>query len=253
MQAAVERICKEGDVIAVLMGGSIARGVERPQSDVDLMVIVSDAEWDRRYRESALTFLWHDVASYEGGFVEGRYLSESFIREAAERGSEPTRHSFTAVYPVFTVDPDIADKIRRIPVYPEHERQYRIDAFMAQMYINRIYFWPDAVRRQDLYMRTRASAEIVLFGGRLILAHNRILFPCQRRLMEYVAAAPEKPAGFVELATTFLSEQTPESMEAFYQAVESFTDWNLQSDVESNFQRDMEMSWYTRTFSVAEW
>jgi hypothetical protein len=253
MMAAVERVRSEGEVTAILLGGSIARGVERPESDVDLMVIVPDDVWEERYRRSALTFLWHDVASYEGGFVEGRYLSESFLREAVERGSEPTRHSFTAVYPLFAVDPTIAEKVKRIPVYPEHERQYRIDAFMAQMHINRIYFWPEGVRRQDPYLRTKASSEIVLFGGRLILAHNRILFPCQRRLMEYVTAAREKPEGFVDLASTFLAEQSHESMEAFCQAVESFTDWNIQSDVESNFQRDMEMSWFTRTFSVAEW
>jgi hypothetical protein len=253
MIAAVRRIRSENEVIAILLGGSIARGVERPESDVDLIVIVSDAEWERRYNQSALTFLWHDVASYEGGYVEGRYISESFLREAAERGSEPTRHSFTSVYPVFTTDDGITQKIKNIPVYPEHEQQYRIDAFMAQMYINRIYFWPEGVRRQDPYLRCKASSEIVLFGGRLILAHNRILFPCQRRLMEYVIAAPEKPEGFVELASSFLSAQTHESMDAFCKAVESFRDWNLQSDLESNFERDMEMSWFTRTFSVAEW
>ncbi len=61
MNAAVARVLSEKEPIAILLGGSIARGVERPDSDVDLIVVVTDNEWDARYRQSALTFLWTDA------------------------------------------------------------------------------------------------------------------------------------------------------------------------------------------------
>ena len=40
---------KEPGVIAVIFGGSVAKGLERPDSDIDAMVIVTD----ERYEESA--------------------------------------------------------------------------------------------------------------------------------------------------------------------------------------------------------
>ncbi len=147
----------------------------------------------------------------------------------------------------------MAETVKRIPVYPEHERQYRIDAFMAQMYLNKIYFWPEGIRRGDPYLRVRAASEIVLFGGRLVLAYNRILFPCQRRLIEYVAAAPQKPEGVCEVAYKFLAEQTPAAMEEFCNLIESFADWNVRTDLGNNYERDVEMNWFTRKIGVAEW
>ncbi len=235
------------------MAGSVARGVARPDSDVDLIAVVDDAAWPENIAQNRFGFFWNDLTDYDGGYVEGRYVPRSYVLEAAIRGSEPTRHSFTSVYPLWSNDPEIDAALPLIPAYPENERQYRIDAFMAQLRLNNWFFFSEGQRRNDPYLQVRAASDMVLFGGRLILAHNRILFPCQKRLMEYVMSAPEHPPRFQELANELLIKATAESKDAFCQSIESFTDWGVKTDMLCNFLRDVEASWYSKTSAVAEW
>jgi hypothetical protein len=252
IEKAKARLLTEPDVLAVLVGGSIAKGVERADSDVDLIVVTTDDGWHARREAGAVGFLWRDVVDYDGGYVEGRYLSRSFVLAAAERGSEPTRHSFTGVFPVHCADPEVEAVLPRIPRYPEHDHQRRIDAFYAQLQLNRWFFWQEAKRREDPYLRSRAASDIVLFGARLILAHNRMLFPNQKRLMETLEAAPDKPEGVVALARRFLDEPADETMEAFCRPVADFKPWTTRDPL-SRFLEDVEMSWFHAAAPVAEW
>ena len=249
---AKDRLLAEPDVLAVLVGGSIAKNIERPDSDVDLIVVTTDDGWRRRRHANAVAFLWHDLTDNDGGYVEGRYVSRSFVLAAAERGSEPTRHSFTGTFAVHCVDPAITTALPLIPRYPDHDRQRRINAFLAQLQLNRWFFWHEARRRNDPYLRTRAASDIVLFGVRLILAHNRILFPCQKRLMETLAGATEKPADIIQLATDFLNAPTDETMEAFCRCVADFQPWGS-PDLLSQFLADVELSWFESAAPIGEW
>ena len=52
----------------------------------------------------------------------------------------------------------------------------KIAAFHSQLQLNRWFFWAEAKRRGDRYLQVRAATEMVLFGCRLVLAHNRLLF-----------------------------------------------------------------------------
>lgn len=249
---AKERLLHQADVLAILVGGSVARKTCQEDSDVDLIAVVTDEGWKERKDRHDLAFVWRDVCDYKGGYVDGKFLPRSFILEAAERGSEPTRHAFIGAFAVHCVDSLIEQAIPRIPVYPEQERQHRIKSFLAQMQVNRGFFWNQAKFYNDLYLKLRAASDIVLFGGRLILAHNRILFPCQKWLMKYVASAPGKPANMVELANQFLGDLTDESKEAFCNAVINFADWD-KSKLLGRFIEDAEWSWFTRSYAVAEW
>jgi len=137
---AKERLWSEKGIIAVLMAGSVARGIVRPDSDVDLIAVVDDATWPEYLAQNHLAFLWRDLTDYPGGYVEGRYVPRAYVLEAAKRGSEPTRHSFTSVYPLYSSDPSVDEALPLIPIYPEHERQHRVDAFMAQLKLNKWFF-----------------------------------------------------------------------------------------------------------------
>jgi len=249
MGLAVARLTADPEVLVILLGGSIAKGLERPESDVDLMVVVPDEVYRRRLAENQVTFFYQDIAGWPNGYVEGRYLSRDFVLTAAERGSEPTRYSFTGVTVLYGDDPEIVAAIPRIPIYPESERLDRIDAFHAQLFLNRIYFWPEGVRRQDPYLKLRAATEIVLFGGRMVLAHHRVLFPNQKRLLETL---DKVQPDIADLAREFLSRLNDDSLIAFNDRVIALTQ-PCPIDLGSRFTQDSEMSWFNRTHSVAEW
>ena len=253
MEKAKARLLSEiPDLLAIIVGGSIAKGIEREDSDVDLIVVITDEDYRVRLSENRVSFLWGDgFCDYAGGYVEGRFLARSFIEEASRRGSEPTRHSFTGTYPVYCVDTEIAEWLPLIPVYPEDFRHKKIASFLAQMQLNRWFFWSEGKRRGDRYLHMRAATEIVLFGCRLILAHNRILFACQKRLIEQALTAPQKPAGLEDKINQLLTGMTDEGKEDFCKAIENFADWG-KIDCLSRFQIDVEMSWFNRVHAVSE-
>jgi hypothetical protein len=249
---AQDRLLQTSDILAILLGGSIAKHSERPDSDVDLIVVVTDEDYARRRAAHQVGFLWTDVADYAGGYVEGRFISRRFLLDAAERGSEPTRHSFTGVTALHCTDAAITAALPRIPVYPEHDRQRRIESFYAQCMLYRWFFWPEGVRRNDPYLKLRGVTGVALFGARWVLAENRTLFPCQKRLAEILETCPDKPANCMRLFHTMLAEQSDEAREAFCNAlVEHFG--AKPCDLLSLFLEDVEMAWFTQMHDVGEW
>lgn len=251
-RARIRLIDQNLDILAILVGGSIAKGIEREDSDVDLIAVVTDEGYHARLSSNKVAFFWGDICDYQGGYVEGRFVSRAFIKDAAERGSEPTRHSFTGTFPIYCVDPAIESALAAIPVYPDDRRDEKITGFLAQMRLNHGFFWGEGKRRNDRYLQLRAASDIVLFGCRLILAFNRVLFACQKRLIEQTLALPNKPEGLKEKIDRLLTDMTDDAKDDFCQAIENFADWPKTDDL-SRFLQDVEMSWFTRTSAVSEW
>jgi predicted nucleotidyltransferase len=58
------------EVLAVIVGGSVARGTARPDSDVDLILVTTASEFARRTRENAYGDVSRDFHDHEGGYVD---------------------------------------------------------------------------------------------------------------------------------------------------------------------------------------
>jgi hypothetical protein len=93
---------------------------------------------------------------------------------------------------------------------------------------------------------------MVLFGCRLVLAHNRILFACQKRLLEQTLVAPEKPEGLQMKIDHLLTGMSEEAKEDSCKSIETFAVWG-KSDHLSRSLQDVEMRWFNRVHSVSEW
>ncbi len=240
------------DLIAIIVGGSIAKKIERPESDVDLIVVVSDSEFDKALRSCKIGFSWQDICDYAGGYVEGRIVSKSFILCAARRGSDPTRSSFTGAFPMYCIDREVTDALAAIPVFSDNDKDVKIQAFLAQFLVNRGFFWNEGKRREDKYLQMRAITDIVLFGCRLILLENNQLFACQKKLVEQTLKCEKLPANFKEKLERLLHEMSHEAIEDFSKAVIEFREWP-DGDRLSRFLKDVEISWFTGTHAVSEW
>ena len=245
-------LSEQADILAIVLGGSIAKGNAREDSDVDLIVVVPDHQFAGFLESNQITFLRHDCCDYEGGYVEGNFVGRSFIKDAAERGSEPTRYSFVGAYLIHCVDPRIEEWLNLIPIYPENQRQGNIDSFYAQFRLNSRFFWREGKRHQDGFLMHRAAVEIVLFGCRLILAYNRLLFPGQKQMIEQLELAEQKPDDLISKVRRFMTDMTEDAKEDFCQAIEEFADWS-DADTLSRFIQDVEMSWFNRIHAVSEW
>jgi hypothetical protein len=85
----------------------------------------------------------------------------------------------------------------------------------------------EADKRQDPYLLSWTATNLVLYGGRLVLAHNRLLFPFHKWFMRQLRLAPDRPANMVELAEAVLRRPSRETALRFFECVSSFRDWGV--------------------------
>lgn len=238
---------------ALIIGGSIVKGLARPDSDVDVMLITTDEEYARLSQERDFTFYRPELSTYEGGYVDGKFLNYQFLLDAAQRGSEPTRWSFKNAIVAYSDIPDLETTLEQIAQYPLHEQEAKIRSFYGQLFIMQ-WFVGEAEKRSNTYLLTRMSAELVLYGSRLILAHNRMLFPFHKWMMTEIERAPEKPDGFMELADNLLKNPTRETAKTFYDAVANFRDWGISiREAVNHFTEDSERYWLHGRPALADW
>jgi hypothetical protein len=229
--------------LALLVGGSIARGWERDDSDVDILIVVSDEDYTLRLQENRLHFFSMEFSDYPGGYVDGKFLSRGFLEEAADHGSEPARAAFQGVLPVWSRFPGLEELLARIPVYPEAQRGERLQSFLAQVLAMQWYVG-EAEKRGDPYLLAKMSADLVLYGGRLILAYNRILFPFHKWFLTELRNAPEKPEGLVELAEELAAHPSKAGADRFTQCLLDFHAWELPPEGwPTRFMQDTEWTW----------
>src|SRR6478735_11981491 len=82
------------DTMGVVVVGSIARGDERPDSDVDVYLVLTDDAYAAAARAGAIAYVSHTGVTYEGGYVDVKLASPGYLRAAADHGDDPTRASF---------------------------------------------------------------------------------------------------------------------------------------------------------------
>lgn len=239
----VEELKADKRFIALIIGGSIAKGREQENSDVDILLIASDEEFQRRKSIKEYHYYRNDICDYPDGYIDGHVVDYQFILDVYERGSEPARAYFCGAFVAFSHIPELEKIIVGIPVYQEHEQREKIYSFHAQVEALR-WFIPEAEKREDIYLLAHTASELVLFGGRLILAHNRILFPSHKWFMYEIENAREKPMNFFELAENLLKFPNSQNSNAFCEAILNFIVWEKPPEGwVGRFIEDSEWNW----------
>ena len=129
-----------------------------------------------------------------------------------------------------------------IPVYQVEEKARKIQSFIAQFEIAYWYIG-EAERRNDKYLLNRAATDLVLFGGRLILAHNEILFPFHKLFMNVLEKAPQKPVNLLRLINSLVNDPNSQTAKEFYDCVKNFKHWKLRGLPGTQYMLDTEWAW----------
>jgi hypothetical protein len=238
---------------ALIIGGSIAKRREQENSDVDIMLVATDEEYAKRAASMDFWYLNREICDYPGGYVEGRYIDMQYLRDAADHGSEPTRAAFVGAFMPYSRFPELESLLKQIPVYQEAERRAKIESFFSQVLLLN-WFIEEAEKREDRYLLMHATSELVLFGGRLILEHNRILYPYHKWFMYEVRRAADKPDNFVVLIDTLLAEPSIANSQAFVESIKNFQDWGVPYDqAVVHFAKDREWPWRIGPSPVQDW
>ena len=213
------------DVQALLLSGSIAHGFETPTSDVDIMIFVSEENYQKRFQMEQLHFFNTDLCLYKGGYVDGKYLSLNFVKQVLEKGSEPARFAFEGSQVLFSRVDGFAQDICKIAEYPTTEKTERIKRFYAQF---EAWHWycGEALAKGNQYLLGTAVSKLILFGGRLILTYNEMLYPYHKWFLNVLARAKEKPIDLMICIQSLTESPTAENIEAFYEMVKAFQTWS---------------------------
>jgi hypothetical protein len=243
VQKLAEQFSNEEGYLAVIVGGSVAKGVETEHADIDVILVATDELYERRRRENRLTYFSAAFCDYPGGYVDGKIVNVDYLRAAAERGNEATRAAFEGAFAAYSASPEIDDLLSRIPVYQKDEQAEKIRGFSAQFECA-YWYLGEAAKRDDRYLLTHAVSDLILYGGRLILAHNEILYPYHKLFMSELERAPDKPGSLMELIRELLEEPSAENAKPFYEAIRGFRRWNDPPEPwNERFIKDTELAW----------
>jgi predicted nucleotidyltransferase len=231
------------EVLALLLGGSIAHGFESSISDVDVMILVSDENHQRRFQKGDIHFYNKELCTYEGGYVDGKYLSLEFVKQVAAKGSEPARFAFAGSQILFSKVDGFVEQVHKAEQYPVAEKAERIKRFYAQF---EAWHWycGEALGKRNLYLLGTSVSKLILFGGRLILAHNEMLYPYYKWFLKALEQAKDRPSDLLACIQTLNESPAAENIEAFYEKIKTFQHWmDNPFSWPTQFMLDSELNW----------
>lgn len=241
-------------VLGLVLGGSIAHGFANAESDVDVTIVVSSEDLAGRRAADRLTYYATDLATYDGGYVDGKYVDEASLRLVAERGSDPSRYAYVGARVLFSRIDGLEALIAEITRYPEGERASRVERFVGQLLGWRWYFG-QGVAKGDPYLTTQGLAKVVLFACRLVLAETATLYPHHKWLMRVTEAVEHKPVDLMPRLRGILAEPSVPAVDALVDDLLAFygIDRAAADAVwPTHFIRDSEMAWATGLPAIDE-
>lgn len=219
-----DRFSNSPDFPALILAGSVAKGSCRPDSDIDVMFVATADEYQRRFASGSLVFQPDGICDYPDGYVDGKVIDEAFIRDVEARGSEVARSAFIGVAVLYSRVGGLEEIIARIPVYPREEKVEKLKSLYAHFEGAR-WFVGEARKRNDPFLLHRGLTNLVLFGGRMILAHNEQLYRFHKYLLDDLRSAPKRPPDLLQTIESLFSDPTPENVSRFFDCIDTFTDW----------------------------
>ena len=143
--------------------------------------------------------------------------------------------------------------MQRIAIYPEAGHDQRVRAFYSMAFIQQ-WLIHEAERHGNAYTTNRAASQLALFAGRLILAHNRRLFPYHKWLRKALDAVPDKPADMLEHFDALSQRPNGASANALFESIRTFRDWGVSDlDAYTWFMTDVEWSWRNDATPMEDW
>lgn len=249
----VAAVAAEPTVLALILGGSLAHGYARPESDVDVVFVVSAEEHARRRAAGRLHYHNRELCAYDG-YIDGKYVTLDFLHLVSRRGSDPARYAFKDARVLWARVAGLEPLLAEIARYPVGEKPARIRRFGAQLLAWRWYYG-EAVKARNPYLTGLALQKITLFSGRLVLVVNERLFPYHKWLLREVAAAPRQPVAWAARIEDLWREHSWPVVDALCREVLAFAGVELaaaEADWPTRFMEDTELAWMQQEAPIDE-
>ncbi len=125
-------LADEPSILALILGGSLAHGFARPDSDIDVTLVVSSEELSRRRADGCLHFNNRALCTYDG-YIDGKYVDVPFLEQVAARGSDPIRYAYEGNRILLSRVGTLESLLEAITRFPLEQKQERLERFSAQL------------------------------------------------------------------------------------------------------------------------
>jgi predicted nucleotidyltransferase len=238
---------RRSDAIAVILSGSVARGDEREDSDVDVYLVVTDDAFNEARAAGALSTVRHDLATYPDGYIDEKVVPLGYLDAAVERAEEPARAPFQYARVVWSRVEGLQERIARIAVLAEPEWQRREQAHIAAARLYAGYFLPQGEKADDPLLRPWAALHLVTAAGRALLARQRVLFEGPKYLSRAVGRV-DRPDEYDALVAELLTAPRSDAGFALLGALERHRPAGLGwEETLGRYGQDDELAWFFGT------
>jgi len=242
----VRRIREVDGVRGVIVHGSVTNRNERPDSDVDLFLLLTDEAFDDHVRQGRLSYVDREGISYEGGYYDIKVINREYLRAAADHGDEPTRASFLNARVAWSRADDLEELVAAIPKLSPAEWDRRMASFIAQVRLQGGYFLKQADQLDNTFLLHHAAVHLVGAGGRALLALNQTLYQGQKYLEQTLVSLPRIPDGYQDHAAAVLDHPSAAAGAAYCELLEAYHPWPLEQErTLSTFVEENELGWLT--------
>ncbi|MZQ80840.1 hypothetical protein GQF01_01635 [Paenibacillus sp. 5J-6] len=227
-QTAIEMVTNKlkvkEEILAIIVGGSVAHGFAKEDSDIDLMLVVSDESYRSALESGDIHYHETESTPYTGGYVDGKYTSVSYIKKVAEFGSEPARFAFKDAIVSYSEIVGLEELVQSASCYPIERKNETMEKFHAQFEGWRWMFY-EGLKKNEPYVIEFSVTNFVLFAGRLILAYNEVVYPYHKWFMRVLEGVHDKPNDLILIMNNVLTNKSKESVEVLYECVAQFHQW----------------------------
>jgi hypothetical protein len=232
-------------VLALVLGGSLAHGFARPDSDIDVAMVVEPADFQSRRLNGKLHYNNRSLCTYAAGYIDGKYLDVEFLRLVAARGSDPARFAFKDSRILFSRVDGLERLLAEIVRFPVEQKLERTARFSSQLLAWRWYY-SEAVRQGSPYLLHLALQKITLFSCRIVLTENEMLYPYHKWMLRVAESAPRRPVAFPNNIKELLTQHTWNQIDEYCRGILTFAGVDI-AEAEAvwptRFMRDTELRW----------
>lgn len=255
-RAAIESITNKlktrEDILGIIVGGSVAHGFAEETSDIDLMLVLSDEDYEAALKSGEISYYETEATPYEGGYVDGKYTSATYLEKVAQCGTEPAKFAFKDAFVTFSrisvLDQLVADASR----YPVEKKRENIERFHAQLEAWKWYYH-EGLKKNNHYLMDVALSNFILFAGRLLLTHNETLYPYHKWFLKVLEGVGDKPENLMLHISRVLETKTEDSFDSLYKAIDGFQQWSpIGGNWSKRFMLDSELNWMQGNVPVAD-
>ena len=240
------------DILGIIVGGSVAHGFANENSDIDLMIVLSDEDYAKALQSGEIGYYETESTPYEGGYVDAKFTSVDFIKKVGISGSEPARFAFKDAFVSYSKINGLDKLVKDAARYPLEEKNDKIEKFFAQFQAWKWYY-SEGIKRNNKYLIDFSIANFTLFAGRLILAHNEALYPFHKWFLKVLEGVANKPDNLLNYMNNVLENKTEESVEILYSSIINYNKWSsTDKEWTTRFMLDSELNWMSGQVPIAD-